>query len=159
MHPQMSTRIDYFFNYPGDLPSLAAAINQTLGCTLVPGEEDPGDMYCRFLAMELDLVEHTLDNDGDLDFESYAYCLGIRIPAPDITLIDMQLPALALIAFALHQRLGIVGMLVKDLQILLARYEGHIDPESEEAWMSDVESGDCVILEDHLGVLNSRLPE
>jgi len=155
----MSICIDYYFNHPHDLSALAQEINGWVGCTLSPYEENPEDLFCRFFGMELCLSKHTLANDRELDFEDFTYHLSIRTPVPDADLRSMQLPAVALMAYALYRRMGIAGMLVYDVQILLARYEERLDSELNEARMFDVVSGKIVRFPAHLDSLYSRLPE
>lgn len=153
----MSTTYDYFFNSELPLSALTEAINRAVGCSLAPWEGNAEDLYCRFLSMELSLGRHNLVNDGSLNFEDFAYQLSLRIAGRDIDLTDMSVPAMALIAYALHRSLGIVGLLVYDVQIELARYVSNIDPESGEPWMEDVQSNECVVFPEHFEVLNRRL--
>ena len=155
----MSICIDYFFNYPHDLSALAQEINGRLGCSLSPYEGTPEDLFCRFFAMELSLSKHPLENDRELNFEDYTYQLGLRAPIPDADLRSMQLPAVALLAYALYRRLKITGMLVYEVQILLARYEERLDSESGAAELFDIVSGEFVRFPAHLETLCGRLPE
>ena len=155
----MSICIDYFFNHSHDLSALAQEINDWVGCSLSPYEGNPEDLFCRFFGMELSLSKHTLENDRELNFEDFTYQLGIRIPIPDANLRAMQLPAIALMAYALYRRLKITGMLVYDVQILLARYEERFDSELNEAELFDVVSGEFIRFPAHLDALNRRLQE
>ena len=155
----MSVCIDYYFNHPHELSALAQEINGWVGFSLSPYEGNPEDLFCRFFGMELSLSKHSLENDRELNFEDFAYQLGIRIPLPDADLRSMQFPAVALLAYALYRRMGIVGMLVYDVQILLARYEERVDSESDEAGMFDVVSGVYIRFPAHLDALYSRLPK
>jgi hypothetical protein len=155
----MSICINYYFNHPHDLSALTQEINGWLGCSMTPYEGNPEDLFCRFFGMELSLSQHTLENDRELNFDDFTYQLGLRTPVPDADLRSMQLPAVALMAYALYRRMGIVGMLVYDVQILLARYEERIDSELNEARMFDVVSGEFVRFSAHLDALYHRLPE
>jgi hypothetical protein len=119
----MSISIDYFFNHHLSLQGLASQVNVWLGCALGPYDTDPSDLYTRFLGMEMTLSEHTLEDDGELNFQHFKYCIGIRIPAPDADFRSIQLPVMAYVAYALYRCMLIIGMLVYDLQVLLARYE------------------------------------
>jgi hypothetical protein len=154
----MSICIDYYFNHPHDLSDLAQEINGWVGCSLSPYEGNPEDLFCRFFGMELSLSKHTLENDDELNFEDFTYQLGIRTPMPDADLRAMQLPALALMACALYRRLQITGMLVYDVQVLLARYEERLDSELNETGLFDVVSAEFVRFPAHLETLNRRSP-
>jgi hypothetical protein len=154
----MSICVDYFFNHEDELPALTRKINGWLGCCLAPYEGNPQDLFSRFLGMELNLGRHSLENDRDLNFADYTYCLGIRTPIPDADLRRMQIPATVLIAQALFIQIALKGMLVYDVQHLLARYEGRLDVKgSGTEEMFDVVSGEFVALPRHLDVLINRL--
>jgi len=156
----MSICVDYFFNHEAELPALSRKVSGWLGCFLAPYEGDVQDLFTRFLGMELDLGRHSFGNDRELNFEDYTYRLGIRTPIPDGDLRTMQIPAMVLIAHVLFYRMNIKGMLVYDMQHLLARYEGRVDLKgggSEE--MFDAVSGQFVILPRHLDALDNRLRE
>lgn len=155
----MSITIDYFFNHSDDLPELTRNINAWLGCSLSPYEGDSEDLFCRFLAMEFSLSMHDLENDDELDFENYKYEIGFRVPAPDGDLRISQLPAIALVAYTLYRRMKITGMLVYDVQTLLARYEERLEPESNSPEIYDTVSGEFVSFPKHLETLQKRLPE
>ena len=154
----MSICVDYFFNHSDDLAALSRKTNSWLGCSLVPYEGRPQDLFSRFLGMELDLSTHSFDNDRELNFEDFNYRLGIRSPIPDADLRMLQIPAMVLIAHTLFYRMNVVGMLVYDMQHLLARYEQRLDLKgsgSEE--MFDVVSGEFVTLPEHFLKLHDRL--
>lgn len=151
----MSISVDYFFNHSTDLPALTEEINRRVGCALSPYEGNPEDLFCRFFAMELSLAKNELENDGELNFEELAYQVGIRTPVPDADLRGMQLPLMALLAYALYRRLGIVGMLVYDTQALLARYEERVESEANGARMFDIISGEFVEFPTHLETLRT----
>ena len=77
---------------------------------------------------------------------------------PDADLRMLQIPAMVLIAHVLFYRMNVVGMLVYDMQHLLARYEQRLDlmgSGSEE--MFDVVSGEFVTLPEHFLKLDDRL--
>jgi hypothetical protein len=151
----MSICVDYFFNHPSELPALAQEINNWVGSSLLPYQGDPEDFFGRCLAMELDLSKHSLENDGELDFQDFKYQLGIRSPLPEADLRTMQIPALVLIAYALFRRMGIAGMLVYDVQILLARYEIRVEDGLDELF--DLVSNKVVPFPDHFESLSSHL--
>lgn len=153
----MSICVDYFFNHPSELSSLADRINGWIGCSLSPYEENSEDLFTRFLGMELTLSRHTLENDRELNFEDFTYQIGIRSPVPDGDLRSMQVPAMAFIAYALFRRMGIAGMLVYDGQSLLARYEVRVENGLDELF--DAVSNTTVRFPDHLQSLIGSLPE
>ena len=154
----MSIDLDYFFNHPGDLGTVARDIERWLGCNLAPYEGDPTDLYSRFLGLELSFGEHTLGTDRDLNFEDYRFSLGIRTPLPDAELRAVQVVAMATIPYVLYKHLRITGLLVFDVGTALARYESRLDSEGEEA-LFDVLSKEFVQMPDHLEVIASRLPD
>ena len=153
----MSITVDYFFNHEDELPTLARKINSWVGCFL-SHEGTPNNLFCRFLGMELSLSTHTFENDGELNFEDYAYCLSLRTPMPDADLRRIQNPAMILIAYALYYRMSLKGMLVYDMQHLLARYEDRIDLKLSGAEeMFDSVTGMFVMFPEHLEALQKRL--
>jgi hypothetical protein len=154
----MSIHVDYFFNHEDDLAAVARKANTWIGCSLAPYEGRANDLFCRFLGMELSLSTHTFENDRDLDFENYTYCLSSRTPIPDWDLRITQVPAMAFIAYALYFRMNLKGMLVYDVQHLLARYEDRLDLKgSGTETMFDAVSGEFVLFPRHLIALDSRL--
>jgi hypothetical protein len=155
----MSVTFNYFFNHSDDLPDLAKNINAWLGCSLSPYEGNTQDWFCRFLSMEFDLFKHDLENDGECDFEDYKYELRFRIPVPDGDLRTLALPTLALSAYTLFHRMRIVGMLVFDVQILLAKYAERLKPESNELEIYDTVSAEFVNFPAHFETLQKRLPK
>ena len=154
----MSICVDYFFNHEDKLPALSRKIGGWLGCFFAPYEGNPHDLFTRFLGMELDLGQHSFENDRELNFEAYTYRLGIRTPIPDADLRRIQIPAMVLIAYALFYRMNLKGMLVYDMQHLLARYEERIDLKgSGTEEMFDAVSREFVMLPRHLDALDNRL--
>ena len=153
----MSVCVDYFFNHPSKLSSLAEQINGWIGCSLSPYEDNPEDLFSRFLGMELTLSKHALENDRELNFEDFDYRIGIRSPIPDGDLRSMQVPAMALIAYTLFRRMSIAGMLVYDVQTLLARYELRVENGLDELF--DLVSNRIVRFPDHVESLVKDLPE
>jgi hypothetical protein len=120
----MSHTITYFFNYPKPLAELAQDINEWLGCSLAPIEEDEGFWTGLLLSMEFDLITADgFDNDRDLDFENFVYYIRFKTWASTESAKLIQVPTMLTVIYALHRRLGITGMLVWEMQTLLARYE------------------------------------
>lgn len=108
----MSVSLDYFFNYAKALPDLTADINRCLGCSLAPYEDNPADLFDRFLSMEFSL--HTAagyENDRELDSENFHYKIDFRTPWGDAAARPIQLPAMLMVAYALHRWHGITGTL------------------------------------------------
>jgi hypothetical protein len=156
----MSICIDYFFNHEDDLSGIARKINLWAGCFLAPYEGTRHDLFCRFLGMELSLSNDQFENDQDLNFEDYRYHLGIRTPIPDADLRMAQVPAMMLLAYALFYRVSLKGMLVYDMQHVLARYEERLDLKGGGAEeMFDVVSNKFVVLPGHLVDLEKHLRE
>jgi hypothetical protein len=154
----MSISVDHFFNHEDELQALARKVNGWIGCFLSPYEGNPEDLFWRFLGMELSLSKHSFENDGELNFEDYVYCLSIRTPMPDADLRRIQIPAMVLIAYALYYRMNLKGILVYDMQHLLARYEDRLDLKgSGTDEMFDGVSGEFVIFPRHLENLSNRL--
>ena len=154
----MSITVDYFFNYEGSLPVLAGKINSWVGCSFLSHEVTPTNLSCRFLGIELSLSTHSFENDGEINFENYAYCLSLRTPMPDADLRRIQIPAMVLIAYALYYRMSLKGMLVYDMQHLLARYEDRFDLKlSGTEEMFDSVTGMSVMFPEHVEVLQKRL--
>jgi hypothetical protein len=153
----MSISVDYFFNHEDDTPALARKINSWVGCFL-SHEGTPNNLFCRFLGMELSLSKHKFENDGELNFEDYTYCLSLRTPMPDADLRRIQILTMILIAYALYYRLNLKGMLVYDMQHLLARYEDRADLKgSGGEEMFDGVTGMFVMFPEHLVALQERL--
>jgi len=155
----MSVTVDFFFNHPDNLAETAKSINGWLGCSLMPYEGNEEDLFCRFLAMEFSLSEHSLENDRDCNFEDYRYEIGFRVPAPDGDLRMMQIPAIALVIYTLLSRMGITGMLVYDVQLLLAKYEKRAMPEDSVIGLFDIVSNEFVSFPKHFLALQERLGE
>lgn len=154
----MSISVDYFFNHENELEPLSRKVGGCLGCFLSPYEGNPQDLFSRYLGMELDLERHSLENDRQLNIQDYRYRIGIRTPVPDWEMRIIQVPAIVLIAYTLFYRLNIKGMLVYDVQHLLARYEERLDFKgSGGEEMFDSVSGEFVSLPRHFKNLDDRL--
>jgi hypothetical protein len=152
----MSITIDYFFNFAGSFSELVTQVNACLGCDLKPYEGNAGDLFHRFLSMELSLGKHTYENDGDLDFEAYTFAIGIRNPVPDGDIRDMVSSVMGIVPALLYRRCGIRdGILVFDGQKLLARYtESHNGPR---CGLFDTVGSRLVEFPEHIGDINSRI--
>ena len=155
----MSLTVDYFFNHSQSLAEIAERMNKFVGCSLSPYENNPDDLFCLFLAMELSLMKNELENDGALNFEDYLYHLSLRTPVPRARFRGLQIPAMAYMAYVLYFGMEVEGMLVYDGQFLLARYEGRFDPKFKEDGLYDLLSNDFVRFPSHLEILRNRLPE
>src|SRR5690349_928008 len=151
----MSVNIGYFFNRDAGLTDVARELHAWLGCDLQSYANDPNDLYCRFLGMELSLRAHNLISDGELDFEKYHYELDLRTPAPDADLRPLQLMTMTSLVYAGYRRLKITGMLVFDVQTLLARYEARSSEGSPRLF--DVVSDRYVAFPEHWRDLARRL--
>lgn len=153
----MSVSIDYFFNYSDDLTELVKNINTWLGCSLVPYGDNSDDLFCRYLGMEFSLSKHNLENDRELDFENYKYEIGFRVAAPDADLRVLQLPAIVLIIYTLFSRIKITGMLVYDVQNLIAKYEERFNAESNSFELYDTISAEFIKFPNHFEVIHKKL--
>ena len=120
----MSINVSYFFNSDLPLCTLGEHVGRAIGCRFEPYQGDSSDLFCRLLSVEVSLSEHSLENDGDLDFESTQFQLDTRTSMTDADLRDVQLVLMATVPMLLYRRAGIAaGMLVYDIQRLLGRYE------------------------------------
>jgi hypothetical protein len=105
------------------------------------------------------LLPQTFENDGELNFEDFRFHLSFRTSVGAVPLREMQLPAMALIAYALRCACGVGGMLVFDGQVLLARYEERHDSKAGANRLFDTVSNEFVIFPHHLNMLEQRVPE
>jgi len=156
----MSVTVDYFFNYSADLFKLAGSINRCLGCELSPYENDPENLFTHFLGMEFSLEAATdYVNDRECNFENFAFHLDFRTTWGGSDSHPVQLPAMALVAYNLHRWLGITGILVFDMQVLLARYEEKEVPNFGLRLFDVLSGTPFVSFVAHLSQLQKRLPE
>jgi len=148
----MSINVGYFFNSDAPLPEVAELLNKALGCHFQPYQGDDSDLFCRFLSLEISLWAHDLEDDRDLDFTTYRYELSTRTPAGDGDIRELQLGVMAMLPSILQCRAGITsGILVYDVQRLLARYEMRGDK------FFDAVSGQAVTLPDHYRQVFERI--
>lgn len=153
----MSVDLQYFFNSPLRLAELAEVLNGELSCTLKPYQEDETDYFTRLLGIEFSLSGHQFDNDRDLDFDNFAYYVDLRTSWGASARRNIQLPLLLMIASVLQDRLGYPGILVYDIQTLLARYEQR--GTNADRTFVDVLSGTSLLdYESHLRAVWSRCP-
>lgn len=155
----MSITIDYFFNCPADLATVAERVNSAIGCDLRPFQKDQREFFCPFFFMDLELKRHSLENDRELNFEDYEYHLSLRNAAGAARARPLQIPTIVAIVYALHLHSRIVGMLVFDVQILLARYGSRTDPGDGSDALHDAVSDELVRLPSHFSTLITRVPE
>jgi hypothetical protein len=154
----MGISINYFFNWSGDLNQLAAQFRSWVGCNLQPYEDDSETLNCYFLGMDFSLYEHDLENDPGLNFEDYRFKAGIW-PLSDDNFRSLQLITMASLVYALYRRLGIGdGILVFDVDLLLARYEQRPVSNREEGLYDSV-SGEFVKYPQHMLSLMVRIPK
>ena len=156
----MSVHICYYFNYPKDPQELASDINMWIGCNLSPVDDDKDYFHSRYLSMQFSLSpQDGLLNDGELDFENFGYQLCFRTAVGTANARPIQLPALLIIVYALHHSLGIAGMLVYDVEKLLAKYvEREVD--SYGKMLFDVVSNSPFIgFGAHLDLVRKQLPQ
>ncbi|HEX8681734.1 MAG TPA: hypothetical protein VF707_05430 [Ardenticatenaceae bacterium] len=156
----MSVTIQYFFNSPKDPEELGRDINNCLGCSLAPYEGDPEDLFDRFLSMEFTLqIADEYVNDKELDLENFGYYLDFRTPVGDADARAIQVPAMLMVIFALHRCFGITGILVFDVQILLARYEERAISGYGKRLYDLVSDTVFLSFPAHLNAIGARLPD
>jgi hypothetical protein len=157
----MSISIEYFFSSSESLPEVSSNLHLWLGCDLRPYEGNPEDLYTRFLGMELSLYKNDyLDDDflgNESDLSQYEYCLSTRTPLPDLDFRPFQLTTMLSIVYALYRRLQITGMLVFDLQKILARYEIRLN-EHQQSLLFDRVSNQWVRFPEHFTHVAARIP-
>lgn len=155
----MSITVDYFFNGSGSLRDLAALVNNCLGCSLQP-EQDNAEVYvARLLGMDLALSQALdYENDRELDFENFQYELSLKTWVGQSVLRPIQLPLMVASIYSLHCFFGTTGILVYDMDLLLARY---VEREAENYGLrlyDLVSETPFVNYSDHLAILSKRLP-
>lgn len=155
----MSCTINYFFNYPQDLAQTAEDINECLGCSLAPYLGNTDDWFDIFLSMEFSFGEHRLGNNGELDYENFRYGIDFRTSAGASAARPIQLPAIAAVVYALYRELGITGILVFDVQILIARYEEREIQDRGKGLYDVVSDNPFVGFGAHLRLLEQRMPD
>jgi hypothetical protein len=147
----VSITFEYSFNAPLELPELVAAVNRALGSSFVKAEESETVYSCDFLGMPTLLERHDYQDDRALNFTDYRYQLSNKTWA-DSALRRIQLETLVLIAFVLHETLGISNaMLSYEMQRVLARYG-----VAGEEWC-DMTTGKAVESAEHIVDLLQRL--
>ena len=162
----MSVSIGYFFNSDKSLPELAAEINEVMGCSLVPSIGMPESAFTAFpfFGMELSLSINDTSEDGysdddELKFTHYNYEIDVTTYWGQADARPTQLPILLSTVYILHRRLGIMGMLVYDVQILLAKYEERAVNENWSELYDTVSEMSFFKFADHLSVIQKRLPD
>ncbi|WP_375505809.1 hypothetical protein [uncultured Nostoc sp.] len=155
----MSCTINYFFNYPQDLAQTAKDINECLGCSLAPYLGNTDDWFDIFLSMEFSFGEQRLGNNGELDFENFRYGIDFRTAAGASAARPIQLPAIAAVVYAFYYQLGITGILVFDVEILIARYEERDIPDWGKGLYDVVSNNPFVGFGAHLRLLEQRMPD
>lgn len=156
----MSYKIGYFFNYPQDLAQTAKDINECLGCSLAPYLGDTDDWFDEFLSMEFSFGKvGGFENEGELDFENFRYEINFRTAVGAAGARPIQLPAIATVVYALYRWLGITGILVFDMQILIARYEERDIQDWSKGLYDVVSDSPFVGFGAHLRLLEQRMPD
>ena len=162
----MSLSVSYFFTSGKLLPELAREINEVVGCSLVPRERRPDSAFTAFpfFGMHLDLSisinneEEGYEDIGELVFSAYNFELNLTTNWGQAGVRPIQLPLLLSMVYLLHQQLGIRGMLVYDVQKLLAKYEGKEVEENRSDLYDSVSQTTFWGFADHLSVVEKRLP-
>lgn len=153
----MSITVDYFFNSDENLSELAQELNLWVGSSLAPYQGDAKDYFCRFLGMELSLSTHTFENDGECNFEDFKYHLSLRTSFGIADLRIMQIPVMIYIAYCIYRRMGLLGLLVFDGQLVLARYEEKFNRQIDAPDLYDSEASEFVDAPHYVDALSSRI--
>jgi hypothetical protein len=153
----LSITVEYFFNSDKKLPELAQELNLWVGSSLAPYEGDATDYFCRFLGMELSLSTHTFENEGACNFEDFKYYLSLRTSIGVADLRIMQIPVMIYIAYCIYRRLGLIGLLVFNGQIVLARYEEQFNQQIDALDLYDLQAGEFVDAPHYIDALSSRI--
>lgn len=163
----MSFSFDYYFKSDKTLVELATQINEVVGCSLRPSAGLPETAYTAFpfFGMELGLsiypisAEEAYADDGEIEFSAYNYELDITTYSGQGDARPTQLPVIISAIYILHRRLGITGMMVFNLEQLLARYEERVN-EKGRPELYDIVSGTLfTTFADHLNLVQLQLPE
>jgi hypothetical protein len=149
----MSVTIQFLFNSPDDLREVGERAATTLGVAIKPYLGDPDDLFAHYLGLEMSLGLCDLENDRNIDFSSYRYNLSTRTAWAAAKRRVYQLEATVIAAYALMcDGVARDGMLVYEVQNLLAKYEPTLDGR-----VFDTVSGDLVVFPGHMEVLRARL--
>lgn len=153
----MSVSIDYFFNSEKDFEQLSSEIEKWIGCK-VQVEEGKNQYPLFLLGVHIDFgINDYLENDGVLNFEDYKYSISITNYWGSADLRNTQMPIMAFIANLLYRRIDIKeGILVYDLQSLLAKYAEKTDSNNEMKLFDEV-SNCFVDFPKHLVDLHEKL--
>lgn len=152
----MSTSVDYLFNFSGDLHELSAEINNCLGSNLrVSKPHDTEQAWARLFGMSLDLYAHSFEGTvREIELSTFKYYLSLSGPK-DVAV--MKVPLIAEIAYLLYLQLDVkAGLLVFDLQRLLALYEIKIFEDGYEALYDSV-SEKRVVFPEHFVDIDSLI--
>jgi len=162
----MSFSINYFFNSDKSLSELVAEINEVIGCSLILSAGSPEySTAFPFFGMEFSLcLNPTSDYEGyvdagELKFSQYNYDLDLTTYWGQADARPTQLPIMLSIVYMLHRRLGIMGMLVYDIQILLAKYEERQIEENLCVLYDIVTETKFLRFADHMEAIQKRLPD
>ena len=147
----MSYSIGYFFNSNKSFQQLCEEMNEFLDFSFELSKEYKNHAYVRFLGIGLDFYIHTFENDGELNFEDYKYYIGLTARPYSK---QLRLPVMTFIANILYQQMGISeGILVFDVQRILAKYKEEVDSEGYKDFYDEV-SNKFVEFPQHLMDLN-----
>ena len=153
----MSQTFDYFLSYDGSLAELADMVRAEVGVHLSPCGDTSDDLCGRLLGMDFFLGTHNFVEDQGIPFEAYRYYLGLKTFLPDGDLRPLQVAVMVAMPYLLFRRHGLTGMLVFDLQRLIASYEARIGADGEAA-LFDTVSATFVRLPEHWKDVSSRIP-
>jgi len=144
----MSISIDYFFNCEKNFEQLCEEMTIHLDFKFQSSQEFENHVYHRFLGMGFDFYIHDFENDRELKFEDYKYFLGVTIRS-DVSYLHLSITAAVVNALYCQMKIS-KGMLVKNAETLLAKYEERFNPEIEGKGLFDEVSNKFVVFPEHL---------
>jgi hypothetical protein len=153
----MSQTFEYFLNYNGSLAELADMVRAAVGVHLSPCSDTSDDLCGQLLGMDFFLGTHDYEDDQGIPFGDYRYELGLKTFLPDGDLRSLQVAVMVAMPYLLYHRHGLTGMLVFDLQYLIASYEARVGADGKAA-LFDTVSATFVRLPGHWKAVSSRIP-
>lgn len=132
----MSYSIDYFFNSEKSFEQLCEEMNAYLDFKFEPSKEYEDHVYNRTLGIGFDFYIHDFESDRTLNFEDYKYYIGLT---GQLYAKDFRLSIMAFAADMLYSQMGISdGILVFDVQRILAKYTEKINSNNEKSLFDEV---------------------
>jgi hypothetical protein len=155
----MSLSIDYFFNYSKNSEELIEDLHDVVGIDLVPSVVTSSFYDGKLLGMPLVLGSHDLTNAGDIDFETYSYCLRLTTTAREASFRPHQVSTMAFLGYVLYKKLNITGILVFNREKLLSSYKERFDHSTGSRYLYDPVSQQAVCSQEHIDHILTKIPE